>query len=156
MGEFHALYLLEACRKSAQEILGEIRLDEFIDEIVSGEEPREESPLYSLVQVPLSNKVATQQAAIQDLLERARHQTDKDDKGEVEWNRNILVVAGDEANLDPPVVTVIELDEHGKVQGELRCLARCAVGPVCNLGVANMSMDDFKESADDDGVFRNL
>ncbi|PWZ02379.1 hypothetical protein BCV70DRAFT_63531 [Testicularia cyperi] len=132
MPEHIALYVLAGSSVSPDAVLAEIRASDYIDEINSGEGPREECGLYNLVQP------APSQADSDDDAKLLQHHAKLTPS---EWNSNCFLLAD---STDPTLVTIYELHD-GNIRDKIRAKARSALEVVSNVSVANMSIKEYKE-----------
>ncbi|KAF6767501.1 hypothetical protein PSEUBRA_005283 [Kalmanozyma brasiliensis GHG001] len=143
MVEHVALYILSSGTSSGEAVLANIRASDFIDEINSGEGPREDCGLYKLVQLvtpPHSLKSES------DVLKFHTRLVKGEEKAEVEgqactWNPLCVLIADGK---DEEVVEVLQLKE-GSVEERLKSKARSAVEVASNVSVANMSIQEYKD-----------
>lgn len=124
MPEHIALYILSGSSKDGVTVLDEIRASDFIDEINSGEGPREECGLYTLIQIVEPTDSTTFETEA-DVLAYHAKLVKGSVKASIEasWNTNCLLIA-DKSESD--IVQILELD-HGKVQDRLKAKARSSV-----------------------------
>ena len=127
MTEHVALYVLAGSRVSGRAVLEQIRASDFIDEINSGEGPREECGLYHLIQLVIPSESVKLESE-QDVLEYHAKLVKGDEKAQVDgkdatWNGNCVLIA-DKENED--LVQVLQL-QNGKVEQKLKAKARSSV-----------------------------
>lgn len=127
MTEHVALYVLAGSRVSGRAVLEQIRASDFIDEINSGEGPREECGLYHLIQLVIPSESVKLESE-QDVLEYHAKLVKGDEKAQVDgkdaiWNGNCVLIA-DKENED--LVHVLQL-QNGKVEQKLKAKARSSV-----------------------------
>lgn len=126
MVEHVALYILSNTSPSGSAVLDNIRASDYIDEINSGEGPREECGLYKLVQlVQPSIKLESEK----DVLEYHRKLVKGEEKAkvgdeDVKWNALVVLIADKK---DAELVEVLQLSKESKVEGRLRAKARSSV-----------------------------
>ncbi|TKY85698.1 hypothetical protein EX895_005238 [Sporisorium graminicola] len=153
MSEHVALYTLSGSSTDGQTVLNHIRSSDFIDEINSGEGPREECGLYSLVQLVQPSSV--QFGSETDVLEYHRKLIKGDEKAQVDgqdakWNALCVLIADkDQADL----VHVLELSKEGQVQQRLKAKARSSVEVASNVSIANMSIQEYKDMSGNAEVY---
>lgn len=129
MPEYVALYRLEGSESSGQAVLDSIRSSNFIDEINSGEGPREECGLYNLIQLVQPSSSSVKLASEKDVLEFHSklvkgEETANVDGGDAKWNGNCILIADKEKD---DLVDVLELSKEGKVESRLKAKARSSV-----------------------------
>ncbi|SJX62797.1 uncharacterized protein SRS1_13636 [Sporisorium reilianum f. sp. reilianum] len=153
MAEHVALYTLSGSSSSGQTVLDSIRSSDFIDEINSGEGPREECGLYKLIQLvqPSSAKFASEK----DVLEYHSKLIKGGEKAQVDgqdakWNALCVLIA-DKDQTD--LVHVLELSKEGKVEQRLKAKARSSVEVASNVSIANMSIQEYKDMCGNADVY---
>lgn len=113
------LYNLGLSSSELEELLKEIRSTSYIDEIESGEGPREESPLYNEI-VPA--KEVPKDTSIESLLKHA-------------GNPSVLAIADGKQN----GILIVEVKSDGK-RNELRVAPKDVIEVSCNCRIANMDL----------------
>ena len=129
MTEHVALYVLSGSTTDGSTVLDNIRSSDFIDEINSGEGPREECGLYSLIQLVRPADSSVKLASEEDVLGYHRKLVKGQEKAQVDgkdanWN-SLCVLIADKQHAD--LVDVLELSKEGKVQERLKAKARSSV-----------------------------
>lgn len=129
MSEHVALYVLSGSSTDGSAVLGNIRSSDFIDEINSGEGPREECGLYSLIQLVQPASSSVKLTSERDVLEFHSKLVKGEEKAavdgkDVKWNPLCVLIA-DKQQAD--LVEVLELSKEGKVQQRLKAKARSSV-----------------------------
>ena len=114
------LYNLGLSSSELEELMKEIRSTSYIDEIESGEGPREESPLYNEIQPA---KEIPKDTSIESLLKHA-------------GNPNVLAIADEKKNQG---VLIIEVKSDGK-RNQLRVAPKDVIEVSCNCRIANMDL----------------
>lgn len=125
MSEHVALYVLSGSSVNGETVLNHIRSSDYIDEVNSGEGPREECGLYNLVQLVTPDS-STQLNSEKDVL---GYHT-KLIKGEAKWNANCLLIADKDQE---DLVHILQL-KQGKVEQRLKAKARSSVEVVSRSG----------------------
>lgn len=124
MPEHVALYVLAGSKVDGSAVLKHVRASDFIDEINSGEGPREECGLYSLIQLvtPDDSTTFTSEA---DVLAYHSKLTSDTAKATIDakWNPNCVLIAD---KSDAEIVYILEIDQ-GRVQDRLKAKARSSV-----------------------------
>lgn len=124
MVEHVALYVLSGSKTKADSVLDQIRASDFIDEVNSGEGPREECGLYKLVKA-VDATVTTEEEALQDLTKRVEA-----GDGDIQWNKFCMIVAGEDGD---EVVTAVQIrGKDMQVKDKLKCKARSVIEVVSN------------------------
>ena len=167
MTEHVALYVLADSSSSGAAVLEHIRASDFIDEINSGEGPREECGLYSLIQLVQPADSSVRFKSEQDVLDYHNKLVKGDEKVQAEgkdatWNGNCLLIADKDQE---DLVHVLQL-QNGKVEQRLKAKARSSVEVASNVSIANMSIQevsqvprrstDLQEFKPDDSMLKSL
>ncbi len=127
MTEHVALYVLAGSSSNGEAVLNHIRSSDFIDEINSGEGPREECGLYNLVQLVTPSEVKL--SSEKEVLEYHTKLVKGDVKQKVgggedaAWNGNCVLIADKDQE---DLVHVLQL-KAGKVEQRLKAKARSSV-----------------------------
>ncbi|PWN32783.1 uncharacterized protein FA14DRAFT_174463 [Meira miltonrushii] len=124
------LYNLGLSSTDLEDLMKEIRSTSYIDEVESGEGPREESPLYNEI-VPA--KEVPKDTSIESLLKHA-------------GNPSVLAIADGKKD----GVLIVEVKPDGK-RNELRVAPKDVIEVSCNCRIANMDLLEFKAMADKTG-----
>ncbi|CBQ72961.1 conserved hypothetical protein [Sporisorium reilianum SRZ2] len=153
MAEHVALYTLSGSSSSGQTVLDSIRSSDFIDEINSGEGPREECGLYKLIQLvqPSSAKFASEKDVLEyhSKLIKGGEKAQADGQ-DAKWNALCVLIA-DKDQTD--LVHVLELSKEGKVEQRLKAKARSSVEVASNVSIANMSIQEYKDMCGNADVY---
>jgi hypothetical protein len=127
MAEHVALYVLSGSSSSGSAVLENIRASDFIDEINSGEGPREECGLYSLIQLvqPADSVTLKDEKDVLDFHAKLVKGEAKAsvDGAEATWNASCLLIADKDQD---DQVLILEL-EDGKVGQRLKAKAKSSV-----------------------------
>lgn len=128
MSEHVALYVLSGSSTKGETVLQHIRSSDFIDEINSGEGPREECGLYKLVQLVKPADPSVKFGSEQDVLDFHSRLVKGETKAKVDgqdatWNSNCVLIADKEQE---DLVHVLQLTD-GKVEQSLKAKARSSV-----------------------------
>ncbi|GAK64495.1 uncharacterized protein PAN0_005c2709 [Moesziomyces antarcticus] len=145
MAEHVALYILSGSSSSGSAVMENIRASDFIDEINSGEGPREECGLYSLIQLVQPSDSVTFKDE-KDVLDFHAKLVKGDAKASVDgaeatWNASCVLIADKDDN---DLVLILEL-EDGKVGQRLKAKAKSSVEVASNVSISNMSLDEYKD-----------
>ncbi|WFD31128.1 hypothetical protein MSPP1_002161 [Malassezia sp. CBS 17886] len=132
-----------AGESGAAQLLREIRASSYIAEVVSGEGPLEDSPLWDMIRpVPASLSPpmggGAKAAAVHDADVLSKHE------GTPPWTRNVLVVADDETVGAHGSLLVVQLDKLGAPVDELRVVPRSLLEVCANLVMGTESLAQFK------------
>lgn len=143
MAEHVALYVLSGSSSSGQNVLEQIRASDFIDEINSGEGPREECGLYSLIQLVQPANSSVKFGSETDVLEYHSKLVKGEEKAQVDgkdatWNGSCVLIADKEKE---DLVHILEL-KNGKVEQRLKAKARSSVEVASNVSISNMSIQE--------------
>ncbi|SNX84308.1 uncharacterized protein MEPE_03017 [Melanopsichium pennsylvanicum] len=154
MTEHVALYVLSGSSSSGQAVLEQIRDSDFIDEINSGEGPREECGLYNLIQLVQPDDSSVHFSSEDDVLEFHKKLVKGEAKAKVNgqeatWNKMCVLIADKEKE---DLVHLLEL-ENGKVGQRLKAKARSSVEVASNVSVANMSVHEYKDMSGNADVY---
>ncbi|SPO44996.1 uncharacterized protein PSANT_02682 [Moesziomyces antarcticus] len=130
MAEHVALYILSGSSSSGSAVMENIRASDFIDEINSGEGPREECGLYSLIQLVQPSDSVTFKDE-KDVLDFHAKLVKGDAKASVDgaeatWNASCVLIADKDDN---DLVLILELED----------------GKASNVSISNMSLDEYKD-----------
>lgn len=128
MSEHIALYVFSGSSSKGETVLDHIRSSDFIDEINSGEGPREECGLYNLVQLvqpsDSSVKLDTEKAVLEYHAKLLKGDASaKVDGKDAKWNGNCVLIADKDQD---DLVHILQL-QGGKVEQRLKAKARSSV-----------------------------
>ncbi|GAC94130.1 protein transport protein [Pseudozyma hubeiensis SY62] len=135
MVEHVALYILSGSSVKGQAVLDNIRSSDFIDEINSGEGPREECGLYKLIQLVQPSNSSVKLSSEKDVLEYhdrlvKGEETAKADGEDAKWNTNCILIADKEKD---DLVLIVEISKGKKTGDTLKARARSSVEVVSLL-----------------------
>lgn len=128
MSEHVALYVLSGSSSKGETVLKHIRSSDFIDEINSGEGPREECGLYNLIQLVQPSDSSIKLNSEKDVLEYHSKLLKDDASAKVDgkdakWNGNCVLIADKDQD---DLVYVLQL-QGGEVEQRLKAKARSSV-----------------------------
>ncbi|SPO25887.1 uncharacterized protein UTRI_03252 [Ustilago trichophora] len=154
MAEHVALYVLSGSSASGQNVLEHIRASDFIDEINSGEGPREECGLYSLIQLVQPANSSVKFESEKEVLEYHNKLVKGEEKAQVDgkdatWNGSCVLIADKEKE---DLVHILELKD-GKVEQRLKAKARSSVEVASNVSISNMSIQEYKDMSGNAEVY---
>ncbi|KAJ1033040.1 hypothetical protein NDA16_000319 [Ustilago loliicola] len=154
MSEHVALYVLSGSSAQGETVLNHIRSNDFIDEINSGEGPREECGLYNLVQLvqpsDSSVKLDSEEAVLEYHAKLLKGDASvKVDGKDVKWNGNCVLIAD---KVQEDLVHILQL-QAGKVEQRLKAKARSSVEVASNVSIANMSIQEYKDMSGNAEVY---
>lgn len=133
--EHVALYILSGSSVNGRAVLDNIRSSDFIDEINSGEGPREECGLYKLIQLVQPSSSSVKLSSEKDVLEyhdklvKGEEQA-KVDGEDAKWNTNCILIADKEKD---DLVHIVEISKGKKTGDTLKAKARSSVEVVSLL-----------------------
>ncbi|CDU22817.1 uncharacterized protein SPSC_01447 [Sporisorium scitamineum] len=153
MSEHVALYTLSGSSSDGQTVLDHIRSSDFVDEINSGEGPREECGLYKLIQLvqPSSASFNSEKDVLEFHTKLVKGEEEaKVDGQDAKWNPLCVLIADKE---QADLVHVLELSKEGKVEQRLKAKARSSVEVASNVSIANMSIQEYKDMSGNAEVY---
>ncbi|KIS69248.1 uncharacterized protein UMAG_02596 [Mycosarcoma maydis] len=155
MSEYVALYILSDSKFDGQAVLANIRSSDFIDEINSGEGPREECGLYKLIQLVEPSNSSVKFSSERAVLDYHRKlvkgdETAKVDGKDAKWNGNCILIADKESD---DLVNILELSEGSQAEQTLKARARSSVEVASNVSIANMSLQEYKDMSGNADVY---